>query len=189
VNIDLSKHSQMSDKAFGFTCPTTAIQMADTIKATFQYGDCAIDFPDYSVVAYVEQIAGNTGQYDEATQNLVKAIAAYSHYAQIYLDENNDSWQSGDQYAEMATCYATTYDTEGITGALNDYRVDKKFDDNDMMATMSLGLDSATSVKAYFQKANKDPFTEDEAAAFTAEFAQGKEPIIHWKAMVGFLCS
>ncbi len=174
---------------FGFTCPTTSIQMADPIEATFHYQsgdeDKELTLEEYSVKAYVEAFdryqaehATDGKAHDAKTAALVHSIADYGHYAQPYLAEAN-KWTIGSDYAGMDLYYTETYEGDDITAALADYAPTKDIDGIAIRSTtMSLKLESGTTVEATIAPQEGTSFTDNDVAAVEATFADGKEPEI-----------
>lgn len=114
---------------FGFTCPTTSVQMAEPIQATFCYGDgVRVTLSEHSVEEYVKLIVAEPGIYGDKAVALVKSIADYGHYAQPFLAAAN-GWAVGVDYAEMGTFYTEPYDEAlgGIEGALAGFKAEKDF--------------------------------------------------------------
>ena len=89
---------------YGFTCYVNSIQMADDITATFHYGDGQSITETYSVAKYIEDFAGVRSSYDEATINVVQAMADYGYFMQKVLSAAN-GWQLGIDHKEMTPLY------------------------------------------------------------------------------------
>ncbi len=139
---------------FGFTCFVTSIQMADTITATFHYGDGQSVSETYSIAQYIETFEGVANQFDDKTVALVHALADYGHYVQLYLEGVKD-WSLGsgdDQYAPMDTVYTTEYDAQAIAEAVADYGIVRDNNSADIeKITYSVRLDSDTAILVYFK--------------------------------------
>lgn len=147
---------------YGFSCYVNSIQMADTITATFHYGDHQTVSETYSVKQYIESFdaamkaardKGETPPYDETTENLVHALADYGHYVQPFLSAAR-SWMIGDgddQYAEMDTVYAKSYDVDAIKTAVAEYAIKRDYSADIEKVTYSLLMDSDTAIYLYFK--------------------------------------
>ena len=134
---------------YGFTCYVNSIQMADTITATFHYGDGKTAVKEYSVAQYIEFFDEHAGDFSEKTIALIHAIADYGHYEQIFLAEVN-GWTVGDKYAEMKACYTDPYDYAAILAAVEDKAFVKTLDGSGVSkASYKLHLDSETTVDVF----------------------------------------
>ena len=135
---------------YGFTCRVNSLQMADTIRAVFHYGNGWTASKEYSVEEYIQAVERNSGRYDEKTLTLVRAIADYGHYSQIYLADVN-GWTVGDRYAEMETHYAESYDYAAVLAAVSGMAFDKSgIAGSDVeKATYRLHLDSETTLDVF----------------------------------------
>lgn len=89
------------EQKYYYSTPLTALEMAETVKATFSYN--GIDYvQEYSVKEYICEIAENPVKYGEKAVALVKKIANYGYYAQLYLASIHSNVKIGDDgYAEM----------------------------------------------------------------------------------------
>ena len=56
-----------ADGYYGFTCKVNALQMADTITATFHYGDDQTVSQTYSIAQYIESFEDVEEYFDEKT--------------------------------------------------------------------------------------------------------------------------
>ena len=106
-------HMNASKKYYGFTCYVKSIQMAETITATYHYGDGKTISKTYSVEEYFQVFEEHASAFDQKTTDLIHAIADYGHYMQIYLASVN-GFDIGTDYAESARYYATGYDYADI---------------------------------------------------------------------------
>ena len=71
-----------------FSIPLTVLEMAETVTAVFEYS--GVEYvKEYSVKEYIEAILG--GSYSGETKLLVRKIANYGYYAQIYLESLHSS--------------------------------------------------------------------------------------------------
>ena len=147
---------------YGFSCYVTSIQMADTITATFHYGDGQTITKDYSVKQYIETFEGIQDQFDDETVALVHALADYGHYVQAFL-ANYKGWalsengyyisEDGD-YAEMDRFYRERYNYDGIARDLEAKAISRDFDDENIVkAPYSVILDSDTAIRVFFKPA------------------------------------
>lgn len=89
------------EQKYYYSTPLTALEMAETVKATFSYN--GLDYvQEYSVKEYICEIAENPVKYGEKAVALVKKIANYGYYAQLYLASIHSNVKIGDDgYAEM----------------------------------------------------------------------------------------
>ncbi len=157
-NFDATDVNQ-TGKYYGFTCYVNSIQMADTITATFHYGDGKTVSETYSVKQYVVDFDeynddSENEPFDSKTIAIVHAMADYGHYAQLFLSEKN-SWTIGDgedQYAEMTSVYTTSYSY--TTSDVENKKFSKTITGSDISAiTYSLALDSATEIRVFIKPA------------------------------------
>ena len=138
---------------YGFSCYVNSIQMADTITATFHYGNGLTISETYSIRQYIESfdtyLAEHPNAFDEMTVNLVHALADYGHYVQLFL-AGTKGWTLGtgdDQYAEMDTYYTDSYEFNSIAEALSDYEIMAgNTDPNIRNLSYTLVLDSETTL-------------------------------------------
>ena len=149
---------------YGFTCYVTSIQMADTITATFHYGDGLTVSGEYSVKQYIESFDTYMDSFDQATINLVHALADFGHYVQLFLSDARN-WTIGtddDQFAEMSKFYQDSYDTDAIKTAVADYAIGKTLCSDITKVSYTLLTDSDTAIYLYFKPA------ADYSGSFTA---------------------
>ena len=110
-----------SETYYAFTCYVNSIQMADTITATFHYGEGQTVSKTYAVRDYFDAfdaaLIQNPNAFDAKTQKLVKAVADYGHYMQPFLAQQN-GWTIGTDHAEMDKVYSTDYDIDTIRAAV-----------------------------------------------------------------------
>ena len=142
---------------YGFTCYVNSIQMADTITATFHYGDGQTVSEEYSIKQYIESfdtyVEEHPDVYDVETINLVHALADYGHYVQQFLLPVN-GWTIGsgdDQYADMDMFYANGYDLNEVKTAVEDYGIQHTMSSDIEVMSYSLRLDSDTAIYLYFK--------------------------------------
>ncbi len=138
---------------YGFSCYVTSIQMADTITATFHYGDGLTITKDYSIKQYIETFEENENLFDDETVALVHALADYGHYVQEFLADQK-SWDLGEggDYAEMDTYYAEDYIYDNIVDDLLDKAIYRDLqDENIVKASYTVILDSDTAIRVYFK--------------------------------------
>ncbi len=146
---------------YGFTCYISSIQMADTITATFHYGDNKTIEKTYSAVEYLNYIA--EGDYNEPLKNICAAINDYGYYAQQYLSPLR-GWSLGTDHAAMTSASELTEtDIEAAKEAVSDYGLQCAIGDAQIKkVTYSLVLDSETGIRFYLTP--KDGFTGDVTA-------------------------
>ena len=134
---------------YGFTCFVNSIQMADTITATFHYGDDQTVLLDYSVADYIAYFDEHQNEYNQTTLDLIKAIAEYGHYAQPFLSAEN-GWTIGTDYAEMTKHYTESFDLDSIKTAIDGYTFVKNIEGSGITkATYRLNLESETMVDVF----------------------------------------
>ena len=93
----------------GFTCPLSSVQMAETVTPTYHYGDGeTVTGAGFSVKNYIDYVVANSGSFDSAVVDLVKALGDYGHYIQIYLGTRN-SWTAGTDYTTLAKYRAADF--------------------------------------------------------------------------------
>lgn len=161
-----------SGKYYGFTCYVWSIQMADTITATFHYGDGKTVSETYSIEHYFQAFEQHAAGADAETAKLIHAIADYGHYMQIYLSDVN-KWNLGTDYAALTRHYTDSYDyadilstvePEAIVRTLNGTNVEK--------ANYRLQLGSGTTLDVYLK--TKDGAAPTNVTVTVAEAAGGK---------------
>ena len=142
---------------YGFTCYVNSIQMADTITATFHYGDGLTISEEYSIAQYIASFdtyaETHPDEFDAETINLVHAVADYGHYVQPFLSDVR-GWTigSGDnQYAEMDRFYTAEYDIDTVKASVAGYGIQSTMSDDIEGINYSLLLDSDTAVYLYFE--------------------------------------
>lgn len=150
-------HTNAKSTYYSFTCYVNSIQMADTITATFHYGDGLTVSETYSIKQYIASfdtyIEEHPGAFDGATIDLVHALADYGHYVQPFLSATR-GWTIGsgdDQYAEMDLCYATEYDIDAVSAAVADYGIQRTMSADIVGISYSLLMDSDTAIYLYFK--------------------------------------
>ena len=121
--------------------------MSYTISFTWHYGSGKSKTFRYSVREYLEYFDGCQDQYDEETIALVHALSDYGHYVQPYLAENNN-WTVGTDYADMDTCYRTSYDRDEVLSAIGDQTVTADVTDSGItQLSYRLKLDSSIAAE------------------------------------------
>ena len=134
---------------YGFTCYVSSIQMADMIKAVFHYGDGKTISKEYSVEQYIKAVEKNASSYNAKTNALIRSIADYGHYAQIYLSDINP-WTIGVEYSEMKTHYKQEFDYSTILSNVESKAFVKPTGSAGIeKATYKLHLDSETTVDVF----------------------------------------
>ncbi len=88
------------DDKYTFTCYVNAVQMADTITATFHYGDDKTVTKEYTVSEYISTMKEDSSSYPIKANRLVERLADYGHYAQEPLAKEN-GWVVGTDHAKM----------------------------------------------------------------------------------------
>ncbi len=131
---------------FGFTCYVKSIQMADTIRAVYHYGDGKTISKEYSVLRYIQAVEKNASGFDARTLALVRSIADFGHHAQIYLAEVN-GWTIGDKYAEMSRHFTDIYYYDDILSVVQENAFVTEINGTNITkATYKLHLDAETTV-------------------------------------------
>ena len=144
---------------YGFTCYVKSIQMADTITATFHYGEGRSISKEYSVAQYVDFFEKNQSSFNAKTISLIHAIADFGHYEQIYLADVND-WTIGENYAEMTRYYTEDFDYSAILSKVESLAFAKELGSSKVTkATYKLHLDSTTTVDVYLTPENGTELT------------------------------
>jgi hypothetical protein len=142
----------------GFTYFENSIQMADTITATLYSiedgEERIIETETYSAKQYFldfdEKIEQNPNAVNPEMQALIKSVADFGHYVQIWLQEvRGFTVGEGMDHAEMDKFYAT-YDDADLAEALaytKDYEIvkDEKCKDIKKITT-ALNLESETAL-------------------------------------------
>ena len=147
VRVPFDSGKKNSKGYYGFTCYVKSVQMADTITAVLHYGNGKSVAREYSVARYIESV--NAGNYDAKTLALIRAIADYGHYAQIYLSEVN-GWTIGEKYAEMSLHFTSAYNYADILSKVQAYAFVKAIDGTNVTkASYKLHLDSKTTVDVF----------------------------------------
>jgi hypothetical protein len=131
---------------YRFTCFVTSIQMADTIKAVFHYGDGQTVEAEYSVEQYIAYFDEHSSSFNAKVIDLIHALADYGYYSQLFLSETN-GWKLGEDYAAMTLHYADGYDFDAVKAAVAGYKFVKELDGSKVTkATYKLVLDSTTAL-------------------------------------------
>lgn len=107
-----------------------AYQMADKITPTFHYFENEVETTivgeAYSAEDYIKW--GLTNLTDERELNVIRALADYGYYSQIYLSGFNN-WTIGTDYAEMKTRYSTSFNYNTVRTELASYAVNSDIAD------------------------------------------------------------
>lgn len=140
-----------TNQYYGFTCRLSAIQMADTITATYHYGDNETATFSYSVQDYLDTF---TEADPEKMRNLAYAINDYGYYAQLSLSKSN-GWTIGEQHEGMNFAHATSYDVNAITAALenSNKQIVRNLNSDIQKVNYTLRLDSNTEVLLFIKPA------------------------------------
>ncbi len=148
-----------------FLCRVNALQMAETITATFHFkldGEDRTIEKTYSVKEYIEAWDaavqnGTTGIDDETQRNktnaLVHALADYGHYVQPFLAWANN-FTIGTDYAEMTKFYTDAYGVAAIKEAAGAYGKTVEGSTAFKSPSMSLVLDSETAIRVFLAHAD-----------------------------------
>lgn len=130
---------------YGYMCPVTSIEMADTITATFTYDTDKTVTATKSVSSYLTDLAGNS-KYTNYTnlQALVKAINAYGYYAQQTLNySNNHTAMTHNPSPAIKTTdiSGTTQVPAPNSPTLSTYAISVKDSSNNAVTGVSFALD------------------------------------------------
>ncbi len=130
-----------------------AIQMADTITATYHYTVDGTEYTvekTYSVQQYIDACVGDEN-ITEAELALIKAMKDYGYYSQQYLSVLR-GFSIGSDYAGISAPYEASYDTASMKANTEKYKIEKTLVAEDISkATYSLALDSNTSIYLYIK--------------------------------------
>ncbi len=147
---------------YGFACYVNAIQMADTITATFHYGEEQTISEDYSIMQYYEAFKEHADEFDEETRNLVRALVCYGYCTQEYLTEAKNLPLGYDEasYApivlpgELAEMVAS-YDYATIVDIIEEdsllFKINNMNDENINGISFSVAFDSETKMTVTFK--------------------------------------
>ncbi len=141
---------------FTYTCYVSSTQMAEMVRASFDYtdpvsGEINIVSNNYSVLQYVNEILNNRDSYSEQVVSLVQAIADYGYYAQAYMQEHNSAYRRTSHTA-MPSSIITAYNDDMKQAAATDlsgYEVCVSGIPTGIRMTYSLVFDSSTSLRLY----------------------------------------
>ena len=102
---------------YGYMCPVTSIEMADTITASFTPSSGTVNSRTNSVQGYLNTIINdNTETYKTNLKNLAKAIKAYGYYAQQTLSETK-GWTKGTDHTQIGAPTDTNGAYDAITAS------------------------------------------------------------------------
>ena len=153
VPVNTAKRNR-SETLYCFTCYVNSIQMADTITATFHYGDDQTVTENYSAEMYIKSFEKVQSQYSDEIVALVHALADYGHYMQLFLAEakgwelNDGEEAVDDQYAAMDTYYTVSYDLDSVTASLSSYAISASNSDTNIKSlTFTVVFDSETTIR------------------------------------------
>ena len=151
-----------------YTCYISSVQMADTVTATYTCnGESCQD--TYSVQQYLAYFEAHQADYDDETITLVRAIADYGHYAQIYLKSLHKwTFDPDTGYAEMTDYYSDSFDQDSITANLGSHVLDYGNSAGIDKVSYQLYFDSAISVKIWI-RLKDDAVVECDEGALQAD--------------------
>ncbi|MBQ6262114.1 MAG: InlB B-repeat-containing protein [Clostridia bacterium] len=140
---------------YGFTCFVNSIEMADEINATLCYPDGDPVTFTYSVKDYVDYVLENTDDFPGNAVALVRAIADYGHYSQLYFEPVRD-WTLGVDHVAMPA--ENKLDADDVAAAREE-TADAAAgfvpgDSEIVKAGFSLVLDSETALRIYLTPAD-----------------------------------
>ena len=144
-------HKNTSGKYYGFTCYVRSIQMADTITATFHYGDGKTISKTYSVEEYFQAYEEHASEVDAKTATLIRSIADYGHYMQIYLASVNH-FDIGTDYAASSRHYTESYDHADILSKVEAHAIVRALEGSKVeKANYRLQLGSETTLDVFLK--------------------------------------
>lgn len=147
---------------YAFACYVNAIQMADTITATFHYGEEQTISEDYSIMQYYEAFKKQADEYSEQTKELVRALVCYGYCTQQYLMEAKNLPLGYDEasyapielpgeLAEMVASYNYAAIAEIIEEDSLLFKINNTNDENIKGISFMLALDSETKMTVTFK--------------------------------------
>lgn len=151
-----------SSTLYAFACYVNAIQMADTITATFHYGNGQTIEKQYSIMQYYEAFKEHADEYTEQTKELVRALVCYGYCTQQYLMEAKNLPLGYDEasYApivlpgELAEMVAS-YEYDAIANMIEEdsllFNINNMNDENIKGISFALTLDSETKMTVTFK--------------------------------------
>jgi hypothetical protein len=146
---------------YAFACYVNAIQMADTITATFHYGNGQTIEKQYSIMQYYEAFKEHEDEYSEQTRDLVRALVCYGYCTQQYLMEAKNLPLGYDEasYAPIIppgelTGMVTGYEYATIADMIEEdsllFKIKNMNDENIKGISFMLALDSETKMRVTF---------------------------------------
>ena len=152
-----------------YTCYVNSVQLADRITAKLEFMERSADgqsfekadpvTEEYSARQYILEFREKQDQFDAKTRKLVRALADYSHYAQIYLskergwtlgsEEENPDHVAMEDYGYKTTKY-TKAEIEEAKKGVSDKEISVMKSSNIAKVSYSLLLASDTSICLYF---------------------------------------
>lgn len=136
-----------------FTCFLNALQMADTVTATYYYSGNRTVSKTYSVKKYIGMLDQYPESFTAKQTTAVKAVADLGHYVQEYLRYEKDYTlgSGGNQYAAMDLYFTDSYDIEAVKAAVADKEAVLGTNADIEKVTFALALDSETAIRVYFK--------------------------------------
>ncbi|MBO4870143.1 MAG: hypothetical protein J5585_10580 [Clostridia bacterium] len=151
-----------TEEYYGFTCRLNALQIGETVVATYHYGEDKTVSISYSIQDYIKYLEEHNdgSEIYNAAALLTAAIYNYGYFAQQYLHECNNVKLGEGGYAEISETVG------GLTGNVAGFDINQfqmeKFEAPDTEGwkfTYCLLLDSKTAVELYITLPEGD--TED----------------------------
>ena len=136
-----------------FACPLNALEMAETVTATFTYGSTTYT-QKYSVKQYIETILNDKDEqgndYSDEMKLLARKIANYGYYAQLYLESIHTNVTIGGEngYKEMLSDFKTGLNTENALELTDGFTVSPNTA-NLTLYGRTVYFDSATALNFY----------------------------------------
>ena len=146
-----ANHMNGTKKYYGFTFYVNSIQMADTITATYHYGNRQTVSKTYSVEEYFKTFDQHAAENPKKTVDLVHAIADYGHYMQLYLASVN-GFTLGTDYAELTRHYTESYDWADILSKVEEHAIARTYGTSKVeKANYRLQLGSETTLDVFLK--------------------------------------
>ena len=162
-----------NDNGTYFSCPLTALEMAETVTAVFAYNGITCS-KSYSVSDYIDSVL--EGDYTDEAKTLARKLANYGHYVQKYLASIHDSVVIGeDGYAEMLKCEDFDIDLDLAKTVLRDYFKAPAKQNGIKLFARTVYFDSATALNLYVEvDGNEAPEASCEGKDVTVKRYTGK---------------
>ncbi|MBQ7168533.1 MAG: CotH kinase family protein [Synergistaceae bacterium] len=150
----LDNAEKVSGNTYMFTCYINSVQMADTITATFHYGNDTVT-DECSAKDYLDTAIAKAAPESADLVALVKAIKDYGHYVQKPLADFN-GWEYGVKHAVMDFADGNIdSDIDEVTATLAGHVASRDTDETGIESVMlQLELNSETALNIYLYPAS-----------------------------------